>query len=146
MITKHYALGMSGMAICRAVSSHLHRHGGAQATEGQYSEHPAGTGAGHEACAGGSLCAGWAVCGTDAVGRQCGLSDVGEGHSPLQRDDSGHSPKRSRNRADCGATKEEEIRMIWATGDCHGNFERFKPEYFPEQAEMTKEDTIIIKR
>mgnify|MGYP003501488627 CR=1 FL=1 len=36
--------------------------------------------------------------------------------------------------------------MIWATGDCHGNFERFKPEYFPEQAEMTKEDTIIIKR
>ena len=36
--------------------------------------------------------------------------------------------------------------MIWATGDCHGTFERFKPEYFPEQAEMTKEDTIIIKR
>lgn len=34
--------------------------------------------------------------------------------------------------------------MIWATGDCHGNFERFKPEYFPEQAEMTKEDTMII--
>ena len=22
--------------------------------------------------------------------------------------------------------------MIWATGDCHGNFERFRPEYFPE--------------
>lgn len=70
--------------------------------------------------------------------------DVGEGHSPFQRDDSGHSPKRSRNRADCGATKEEEIRMIWITGDCHGNFERFKPEYFPEQAEMTKEDIVII--
>ena len=34
--------------------------------------------------------------------------------------------------------------MIWATGDCHGNFERFKPEYFPEQAEMTKEDIMII--
>ena len=34
--------------------------------------------------------------------------------------------------------------MIWATGDCHGNFERFKPEYFPEQAEMTKEDIVII--
>ena len=34
--------------------------------------------------------------------------------------------------------------MIWATEDCHGNFERFKPEYFPEQAEMTKEDIVII--
>lgn len=34
--------------------------------------------------------------------------------------------------------------MIWATGDCHGNFERFKPEYFPEQSEMTKEDIVII--
>ena len=34
--------------------------------------------------------------------------------------------------------------MIWATEDCHGNFERFKPEYFPEQAEMTKEDIMII--
>ena len=34
--------------------------------------------------------------------------------------------------------------MIWATGDCHGNFERFKQEYFPEQAEMTKEDIMII--
>lgn len=28
--------------------------------------------------------------------------------------------------------------MIFVTGDCHGNFERFKPEYFPEQAQMTK--------
>ena len=34
--------------------------------------------------------------------------------------------------------------MIWATGDCHGNFERFKQEYFPEQAEMKKEDIVII--
>ena len=34
--------------------------------------------------------------------------------------------------------------MIWVTGDCHGNFDRFKPEYFPEQAEMTKEDIMII--
>jgi|GEM_PF-3617594 len=24
--------------------------------------------------------------------------------------------------------------MIWATGDCHGNFERFRPEYFPKNA------------
>lgn len=33
--------------------------------------------------------------------------------------------------------------MIFATGDCHGNFERFKPEYFPEQTQMTKNDTVI---
>lgn len=34
--------------------------------------------------------------------------------------------------------------MIFVTGDCHGNFERFKPEYFPEQMQMTKNDTVII--
>ena len=34
--------------------------------------------------------------------------------------------------------------MIWVTGDCHGNFERFKQEYDPEQAEMTKKDIMII--
>ena len=34
--------------------------------------------------------------------------------------------------------------MIWVTGDCHGNFERFKQEYFPEQVEMTKKDIMII--
>jgi predicted phosphodiesterase len=33
--------------------------------------------------------------------------------------------------------------MIFITGDCHGNFERFKPEYFPEQAQMTKQDIVI---
>ena len=33
--------------------------------------------------------------------------------------------------------------MVFATGDCHGNFERFKAEYFPEQAQMTKEDVMI---
>lgn len=33
--------------------------------------------------------------------------------------------------------------MVFATGDCHGNFERFKPEYFPEQTQMTKEDVMI---
>lgn len=33
--------------------------------------------------------------------------------------------------------------MIFVTGDCHGNFERFKPEYFPEQAPMTKRDIVI---
>ena len=33
--------------------------------------------------------------------------------------------------------------MIFVTGDCHGNFERFKPEYFPERAQMTKQDIVI---
>ena len=34
-------------------------------------------------------------------------------------------------------------KMIFVTGDCHGNFERFKPKYFPEQAQMTKRDIVI---
>ena len=34
--------------------------------------------------------------------------------------------------------------MIYVTGDLHGNFERFKPKYFPKQANMTKNDTVII--
>ena len=34
--------------------------------------------------------------------------------------------------------------MIYVTGGCHGNFRRFQPEYFPEQANMTKNDTVII--
>ena len=34
--------------------------------------------------------------------------------------------------------------MIYVTGDTHGNFRRFQPEYFPEQANMTKNDTVII--
>ena len=33
--------------------------------------------------------------------------------------------------------------MVFVTGDCHGNFERFKPEYFPEQAQMEKQDIVI---
>ena len=36
--------------------------------------------------------------------------------------------------------------MIYVTGDCHGNFRRFQPEYFPEQAGMTKNDVVIIWR
>lgn len=27
---------------------------------------------------------------------------------------------------------------IFTTGDTHGNFERFRPEYFPEGGELTK--------
>lgn len=34
--------------------------------------------------------------------------------------------------------------MIFVTGDCHGNFVRFKPEYFSEQAQMTRDDVVII--
>lgn len=32
---------------------------------------------------------------------------------------------------------------IFATGDTHGNFERFRPEYFPEGQELTKEDVVL---
>ena len=34
--------------------------------------------------------------------------------------------------------------MIYITGDCHGNFERFNSSIFPEQHEMTKDDYVII--
>lgn len=34
--------------------------------------------------------------------------------------------------------------MIYITGDCHGNFERFESYIFPEQAEMKKDDYVII--
>ena len=34
--------------------------------------------------------------------------------------------------------------MIFITGDCHQNFERFNASIFPEQNEMTKEDYVII--
>ena len=34
--------------------------------------------------------------------------------------------------------------MVFVTGDCHGNFRRFQSECFPEQANMTKDDTVII--
>ena len=34
--------------------------------------------------------------------------------------------------------------MIYATGDTHGNFQRFDSEHFPEQAQMTRDDFMII--
>ena len=34
--------------------------------------------------------------------------------------------------------------MVFVTGDCHGNFRRFQSDCFPEQANMTKDDTVII--
>ena len=33
--------------------------------------------------------------------------------------------------------------MIYATGDLHGNSLRFQPQYFPEQAEMAKDDYMM---
>ena len=36
------------------------------------------------------------------------------------------------------------MKMIYATGDLHGNTLRFQPQYFPEQAEMTKDDYMIV--
>ena len=33
---------------------------------------------------------------------------------------------------------------LFATGDTHGNFERFRPEYFPEGRGLTKEDAVLI--
>ena len=34
--------------------------------------------------------------------------------------------------------------MIYATGDTHGNFQRFQMEHFPEQNKMNREDYVII--
>lgn len=34
--------------------------------------------------------------------------------------------------------------MVYITGDCHGDFERFDIDNFPEQKEMTKRDYVII--
>ncbi|MBQ9990753.1 MAG: metallophosphatase family protein [Lachnospiraceae bacterium] len=34
--------------------------------------------------------------------------------------------------------------MIYITGDCHRNFERFNTKNFPRQKEMTKDDYVII--
>lgn len=34
--------------------------------------------------------------------------------------------------------------MIYITGDCHQDFERFKMKNFPEQRELTKDDHVII--
>lgn len=34
--------------------------------------------------------------------------------------------------------------MVYITGDCHGNFDRFNKTIFPEQKEMIKEDYVII--
>lgn len=33
---------------------------------------------------------------------------------------------------------------IFVTGDCHGNVRKFNNSSFPEQKELTKNDTVII--
>ena len=32
--------------------------------------------------------------------------------------------------------------MIFVTGDCHGEFQKFSTAAFPEQKEMTKDDIV----
>ena len=34
--------------------------------------------------------------------------------------------------------------MIYVTGDCHGNFQKFSTEQFPEQQKLTKDDYVIV--
>lgn len=34
--------------------------------------------------------------------------------------------------------------MIFLTGDCHGEYEKFLPERFPEQKNLTKNDYVIV--
>ena len=34
--------------------------------------------------------------------------------------------------------------MVFVTGDCHADFRKFSTPAFPEQAEMTKDDIVII--
>lgn len=34
--------------------------------------------------------------------------------------------------------------MVYVTGDTHGNVWRFDEKYFPDQKEMTREDTVIV--
>ena len=35
-------------------------------------------------------------------------------------------------------------KMIYITGDCHGDFRRFSRDNFPEQREMNREDFVIV--
>ena len=34
--------------------------------------------------------------------------------------------------------------MVYVTGDCHGNYNKFRTKSFPEQKEMTRDDILII--
>ena len=46
-------------------------------------------------------------------------------------------------RIEHASTGKGRFKMIYITGDCHSNFERFNPRNFPEQKEMTKDDYVI---
>ena len=47
-------------------------------------------------------------------------------------------------RIEHASTGNGRFKMIYITGDCHNNFERFNTRNFPEQKEMTKDDYVII--
>lgn len=34
--------------------------------------------------------------------------------------------------------------MVYITGDCHGKYGKFSPENFPEQANLTRDDVVIV--
>ena len=130
--------------IRRAFPCHLHHNGGTETPKGRYPQYPAGAGADRPPYPCGSLGNDRGDHGNYRVGRWRSLSDVGKGYGSGGQPHQGHLPQRRRNRTDRRPTQEEEIRMIYVTGDCHGNFRRFQSEYFPEQANMTKDDTVII--
>ena len=33
---------------------------------------------------------------------------------------------------------------IFVTGDTHGGFQRFEDQYFPEQKDMSRNDSVIV--
>ena len=66
-------------------------------------------------------------------------ADRGARDRPLRRRDSRADQRRRGNQTAIGTMK-----MIYATGDLHGNVLRFQPQYFPEQAEMSKIDYMIV--
>ncbi len=43
-----------------------------------------------------------------------------------------------------GDRRGAEAEMIYITGDCHGDWRRFGAKIFPEQAEMTRDDYVIV--
>ena len=34
--------------------------------------------------------------------------------------------------------------MVWITGDCHGQYDKFSLANFPQQQDMTREDTVLV--
>ena len=52
--------------------------------------------------------------------------------------------KRATKRSRDEQNKKGEGPMIYITGDCHRDYDKFNVDIFPEQKEMTKEDFVII--